>query len=251
MMKKAVLAVVLATAAASSVAQADDFNWAGWYVGGEVGQSKFVGNWTNTQAFNPTGTPYTGLAAPNDKMKSTGTTEALDVGYNWLVAPKWVAGAEFKATFANQSAQVNDIPGLDPTPGPSSSTATVKAGNGFTLKARGGYLVTPETMLYATAGVAYQKVTVGATCPADTFICNPALGTVGTSTSHNFMGWTIGLGAEQAFTNHWIGRLDYSYTSFKSFNFVALQWVSGAAFGSNASVKPTSQTISAGLSYKF
>jgi outer membrane immunogenic protein len=252
--KRFVLAAVLASAV--TVAQAENFNWAGWYVGGELGYSQLTGNWENTQAFTPGGAAYTGLAAPtSDSMRSNGMIGALDVGYNWLISPKWVVGAEGKIIISNQSNEINNIPGLDPTPDTTPghgrfSTAKVTQKNGVVLKGRAGYLFTPDSMLYGTAGVVYQQITAEATCPADTHVCNPALGTYGSSNDHNYFGWTLGVGVEHAFTDRWVGRLDYSYTAFESHDFVALQW-NPNSYGSNAKLKPSSQSLTMGVNYKF
>lgn len=254
-MKKILFAAIFASALATG-AQANDFNWAGWYAGGDLGQSEVSGNWKNTQAFDPSGAPIASTSADSENMKGNGTVGALVGGYNWIVAPMWVAGAEAKLVFSNQSTQINNIPGLDPTPDTNPgdgmfSTAKVTAGNGVVLRAKAGYLLKPETMLYGTAGVTYQNFKVEALCPKDTYVCNPGLPAQSSSSSHNYVGWTLGAGLEHAFTDRWIGRIDGAYTRFPSHDFVALQWVPGASYGSNATLSPESYTLAIGVNYKF
>lgn len=247
--------VVLLLAAIGNV-QAQDFNWAGWYAGAELGHNEFRGNWVTTQSYDPNGGSIGFASDSSNNFKSNGTVGSLTAGYNWLVQSRWVVGGEAKLTYADQKKTIDYIPGLDPTPdlNPGDgmfSTATVKAKSGGVLRARGGYLVSPATLIYGTAGVAYQEVQVEGTCPADTNVCNPALGSRGTSKSKGLWGWTLGAGVEYAFAQHWTARLDYAFTSYQKMDFVALQWEPGASFGADASIKPRSQTVTAGVSFRF
>lgn len=259
-MRKALFLALMAASAVGS-AQAQSINWAGWYVGAEVGQNEFSGNWSTTQTYSPDGSSpaatFSGTSSPTSPdMKDSGTVGAMTVGYNWLVEPRWIVGAEAKWLFGDQTKTINYIPGLDPTPDTTPgdgmfSTTTIKAKNAAMLRVRGGYLASPAMLIYGTAGLAYQRVEVAARCPADTFVCNPALGSRGTSMSKNLWGWTLGAGVEYAFAPQWTARLDYTYASYDSKDFVALQWESGASYGADARIKPRSQTMTAGVNFKF
>ncbi|HSI37506.1 MAG TPA: outer membrane beta-barrel protein [Methylotenera sp.] len=238
---------------ATSVVYADDFDWAGWYVGAELGHNELQGNWKNRQAFNPDGSvpvaTFTGLVADSSAdLNSNGTIGGINVGYNWVVLPQWVVGVEAKWLIADHDKDIDFIPGLDPS-GNSSAKITVK--DGAALKIKGGYLVNTETMLYASTGIVYQRIRTEGSCPADTFVCNPALGNRKSSDNQNYLGWTLGAGVERAFAEHWIGRLDYAYTNFESNDFTALQFENGASFGSEAKLNPDSHSLTVGVGYKF
>lgn len=251
-MKKTLL-VIMFTLIAISTAYADEFDWAGWYLGAELGHNELQGNWKNRQAFNPDGsvpiTTFTGIVADSKvDMSSNGTIGGINVGYNWLVLPQWVLGVEAKWLIAGHDKEISFIPALDPS-GNSNAKITIK--DGAALRVKGGYLVTPETMLYASTGVVYQRIKAEGSCPADTFVCNPALGNRKSDDSQNHLGLTLGAGLEHAFAEHWIGRLDYAYTNFESNDFTALQFENGASFGSDARLNPDSHSLSIGIGYKF
>ena len=250
---KEVLIVAMSNFFLLSSAQANDFNWAGWYVGTDLGHSSLDANWKNKQAFNPDGsvpltTPSGEVADSSENMNSTGTIGGINLGYNWLVNTNWVLGLEAKWLIANQDDKISTIPGLDPI-GDSYAKVTIK--DGAILKVKGGYLATPNTMVYASTGLAYQKIKTESVCPADTQICNPILGFRKSSDSQNYLGWLLGAGLEHAFTEHWVGRLDYSYTNYETNDFTALQFEDVVSFGSKARLNPESHNFSVGVGYKF
>lgn len=241
-------------------AHASGINWGGWYTGLELGQSDFKPSWKTTKAYNPDGSSpvsTTGQVANSSvSLKSTGTIGALLGGYNWVVAPKWVVGLEGQIVLSDQSKKINYIPGLDPTPDTNPndgmySTVKVSVNNGANLRARAGYLVQKGTLIYASIGIAYQQMRVKVVCPADTYVCNPSDGTQSSNHSFDLTGWTAGAGIEHAFTQHLLGRIEYSYSEFPSHNFVALQWANGRSYGADARVNPSSQMLALGLLYKF
>lgn len=247
MKKVALAALLIATTPLETLAA--DINWAGWYAGAGLGYSEVKGEWKNKQSYFTGGIPFVFPGSDqSDDMRTNGAIGSLNVGYNWVVAPRWVVGAEGSWFYADQDNKANDIPGLNPL---GASYAKFTAKDGALLKARAGYLVSPNTMLYGSAGVAYQRFRTKAVCPADTLVCNPALGTQSYSSSGSEWGWTLGFGLEHAFTNRWMGRVDYSYANFRSNNFWAMVPVAGVSHGSYAKISPTSQTLTFGLNYKF
>lgn len=58
------------------------------------------------------------------------------------------------------------------------------------------------------------------------------------------LGWTAGAGVEVAFSENWVGRLDYRYSDYGSLDYV----VGGIDEGS---VALTSHAVTAGIAYKF
>lgn len=233
-----------------SSAEADEFNWDGWYASAELGYSELQGDWKNVKAYNPDGstpmTPLSGQVAPSsNSMKARDIVGALSVGRNWLVAPKWVVGAEAKWLLSNQDKKIDDIPGLDSA---GTSTAKIKVKDGLALRTKGGYLVTPETLVYGSTGIVYQRVKTIGSCGADNFVCNPGHQT---SDSSSYWGWTLGGGVQHAFTDRLIGYADYTYTNFESNSFTALQFENGTSYGSKAKLDPDSHAITLGLAYKF
>ena len=118
------------------------------------------------------------------------------------------------------------------------------------LRARAGYLINPMILAYATGGAAFQHVEAIATCPADTTVCNPAVGTQSFSNSTNRTGWTVGGGLEAMFMRNWLARIEYRYSDLGSFSFTAIPF-SISTFGANATLSTKTQIVTAGLGYKF
>ena len=56
----------------------------------------------------------------------------------------------------------------------------------------------------------------------------------------SFTGWTVGLGAEYAFTNNWIGRVEYRYYDF-----------SDSSLDDFGDVELETNTLTVGVGYKF
>lgn len=72
------------------------------------------------------------------------------------------------------------------------------------LRARLGYAVTPDVLLYGTAGGAAQSLKI-----------RDAVG----SDSNSMLGWTAGAGADVKITEQVFGRVEYRYTDYGSADF--------------------------------
>lgn len=72
------------------------------------------------------------------------------------------------------------------------------------LRARLGYVVAPDVMIYATAGGAAKKLEVSDFAGSD---------------DNTMLGWTAGAGAEMMFNEATFGRVEYRYTDFGSDTF--------------------------------
>jgi outer membrane immunogenic protein len=108
-----------------------------------------------------------------------------------------------------------------------------------TLTARGGYLVTPQVLLYAQGGAAWTNTDI-------TF--NSAGSQVG-ELSNNRTGWTLGAGVEWMFAPHWSVFAEYNFMGFgtQSATFTGC----GGTCVVNANAKADVQDVLAGVNYKF
>lgn len=88
-----------------------------------------------------------------------------------------------------------------------------------------------RTLLFATGGIAFASVDVDIPIRAG-------------SDSDSPVGWTVGAGLEHAFTENWLGRVEYRYYDFGDVTF--FPEVDGGA-----NLDLTMHTVSVGLSYKF
>jgi outer membrane immunogenic protein len=186
-----------------------------------------------------------------------GTTARVSpyAGFNWQIAPQWVAGVEADVGFGRQTAKVTGFPfspGFGNT-GDAGDSQSVKTTWDGSLRGRLGFLVTPVTMAYATAGVAMQHFEVTSTCGVNSCVNNGFNFPVVTK-SIDKAGWTLGGGIEVALWSHWLLRAEYRYADLGSqpFSLTRNQFVVPFHFIKDrfdASMR--TQTVNFGIAYVF
>lgn len=195
------------------------YNWSGVYVGAQLGYA-----WGDSD-MEFESAPVTSNPEPD------GMLGGAYLGYNAQLSNGIVLGAEADFAFSD----LHDSDGLTaplPLPGQSFEvdvnwTAAVRARLGY---AAGRFLP------YIAGGVAFADVDhEGFSAP------NASAG----SGSDTFVGWTIGAGAEYAFTDNIIARAEYRYTDFGSEDYAETP-----NFGAH-SVDLKTNDIRLGVSYKF
>lgn len=111
-------------------------------------------------------------------------------GYNFMVSPRVVLGVEGDIAY-------NDIDN-------SAGGFNVQSDWNANIRARAGYAVFDRTLLYGTGGVAFADLS--------------AKGNGGKDDT-TAVGYTVGAGVEQAFTDRISGRVEYLYQDFGSQDF--------------------------------
>jgi outer membrane immunogenic protein len=197
-------------------------DWAGFYLGINGG-----GGWGETK-FDP---PFNGFLF-GEKNKISGGLFGGHAGYNWQYGSV-VTGLEVDFDGA-------DIKGTNGSPAffifPAGTfQRTVKFDELATARARLGYTVLPNWLVYGTAGAAWGH-------SSDTFAI-PVIGFSTTANANNF-GWTAGAGVEYKFYNNWILRAEYLH-----YDFAKTAYSFPAFIAPNAST--TIDVVRGGLSYKF
>jgi outer membrane immunogenic protein len=166
--------------------------------------------------------PYAGLSAGyafggesedesfNNSIDTDGFVGGAFAGYNWETGGI-VAGVEA------------DI-GYSGVEGDNAGTE-VESGVEGSLRARLGYVVTPDVLLYTTAGGAAKQmeVTEG-----------------GVSDDNTMVGWTAGVGTDVKITEQVFGRVEYRYTDFGDKDFDGI-----------GKVKSTDNRVTFGVGMKF
>ena len=100
------------------------------------------------------------------------------------------------------------------------------------LRARVGYVVVSDLLVYATGGMAFSNLEVVTTFPA------PG------SNSETMNGWTVGAGVAYSLTRSFFASAEYRYTGFGKFERpVAAPFI--------ARTDLESQSVRVGLSYRF
>ena len=207
----ALLALSTATLAADVVGQeppvpeavyVDAFSWTGAYIGINGGYA-----WTKGE--------FSVGGASVDEDFNGGLIGAR-AGYNWQMGNNFVGGIEVDVDHLwNKNTYV--FGGAD-----------VEAGSDWqgSARLRIGYAL-DRTLLFATGGVAI----------ANAFVKVPALGF---DESKTFTGWTVGAGIEHAFTDNWVGSVEYRYADFGS-----------ETIGNLVDVDLKQNALRVGLAYKF
>jgi outer membrane immunogenic protein len=168
------------------------YSWTGLYWGVNVGYS--WGRDKNTWTLNGVGTLV-------ESQKMDGVIGGFQSGYNYQFG-QWVLGLETDIQASGQKgSSTYFIPGLPGT----TITAEHKLPWFGTSRTRLGVLISPTTLLYGTAGVAYGQVKQ-----------NYTLSTVGFGSAFaNFKdvraGWTAGAGVEGVIGGGWTAKLEYLY----------------------------------------
>ena len=251
-MRQLALAVTLSTLAGSAASAADlpppvapprapavytpapisDYNWTGFYIGGNLGAS-----WQQGTFSDPNGNKV----STNNQFTGTGGGQ---IGVNYEFDSGVVVGAEamFDWRFNN---------------GNTSNTITL-AGTGLIPPPTGSITVNNQWLTTATAklGYAWDMLLVyvkggGAWVGSN----NPTINIngVGTtfSTSNSNWGWTVGAGVEYAFWGTWSARLEYDYVGLTNQTFTVPTTSAVLPNDQFTGNSRNVQLITAGINYKL
>src|SRR6516162_10354859 len=170
------------------------FSWTGAYVGGDFG-----GSFASTSIASAT----TGWASRS--VNPAGVMGGAYAGYNYQVSPNFVLGLE--GDFQGNHSSANFYyPTFDVAP-------NIQQNWVASLNGRLG-IAYDRALFYAIGGAAWGQGSVTVTPGIRLF--PPTLPPV--SRTANLSGWDVGAGVEYAFDPRWVGRLEYRYYDFGSFN---------------------------------
>ncbi|WP_068086280.1 outer membrane protein [Polycladidibacter stylochi] len=178
----------------------DTYDWTGAYVGGNVG-------W----GFAGVDGKGTSVGALDDN--NNGASVGVHGGYNFMVTPNIVVGAEADIQYNDINNKVGD--------------SRFSSSWNSSVRGRAGYAV-DRTLFYGTAGVAIAE-----------FEAKDA----GVKDSKTATGYTLGAGVEHALTDQLVTRVEYSYQDFGTQKFDLGSGPEKADLKENL--------VRAGLSYRF
>jgi outer membrane immunogenic protein len=237
-------------------------NWSGFTVGIAFGARWSDAQWNTTcqeTSFAPTCNVFPDRFANNNptNFNSSSFRTGLYGGYTWQVARTWVVGWEGDVAWANNNKTLAGIPGLEsPTVAgaPGGDTSSVKQTWEASIRGRGGVLVAPWVLLYATAGVAWTRLDASAHCgtafPVGWCALAGNIGRTDTASTNRF-GWTVGGGAEAMVWANWLVRAEYRYTDYGTFNYTLLQAPASNLDAFSAGLRYHTHTALVGFAYKF
>jgi len=210
-------------APAPALVYAPPIRWTGCYVGGNIG-----GAWSSVDLSGVSGVD---VSATNSGFAGGGQ---IGCDYQWGSEARWVVGFRnlLDATSLSSSTTFSTVP----------FTGDINSRTRWfdTLTARGGYLVTPQVLLYAQGGAAWTNTDI-------TFLTGSGA-QVG-EVSNDRTGWTVGGGAEWMFAPHWSVFAEYNFIGFGTQS-ATFTGCSGTCVV-NANAKADVQDVLAGVNYKF
>lgn len=172
-------------------------SWEGFYLGADIGYGMGVGQVHPTIFSGVAGAP----SIPNfDFLSGQGPVGGLLAGYNHMIAPRWLVGVEGDVSFPNITTQVNFSDVFEEL-----DASVEQRGPEYSLRGRVGYLVTPGSLLYGTAGWTWSEFTRTLTVPIAAY---------SETDKASFNGPQIGAGIETMIAPGWIARLEYLYSLY-------------------------------------
>lgn len=171
---------------------------------------------------------HAGYGFANTSVSVPGLFGFSGIGANgWLVGGKVGADYQFARRWVVGMLAEGNLQGIDTTISAGGVTVARVSGDlRWAIRARLGFLLTPETMIYATGGWSQGRTTFSLT----------GLGSAGLMTN----GWQIGGGIETRLAGNFFLHAEYVHTFTNSIGqFAPLV------------VRPTSGTVRLGLSYRF
>jgi outer membrane immunogenic protein len=271
-MKKLIAAGIFAAASWGAPALAADLplkaaplpppvtsTWSGFYVGAELGARWGTTTWTTLSVVDA-GFPITlDASSPRHYDTTASLRGGLYLGYDYQFASRWVAGAEFDWADAHKTNMQAGIPGCSilclGAPGPVADSSSVTLGWDASARARLGYLVMPNVLLYGTGGIAWQRISSSATCqfsgpdPLCPGIAGTPFATATVSTTRT--GWTLGAGIESRIAERWILRGEYRYAGFGTWNVQSNLTNDGLTTNLGYQLKISTQIATLGIAYQF
>jgi opacity protein-like surface antigen len=220
------------------------WSWSGLYIGGHVGYG-----W-GRDPFTDDVFGGKGPSAPLTGINSKGPVWGFHAGANWQ-AGAWVGGLEIDLSGTN-------IKGSSSTStffaeGEASISASITQTDKFELlgsaRARLGYLIWPDVLLYGTGGLAWTRFVQTQDQSIVLLIPDPGLITIAASQTNPSwrFGVAVGAGVEaRLWDSNWLARLEYLHYDFGDSGSFS------SSFGDSfTSGHLTVDVVRAGLSYKF
>ena len=246
-------------------------SWTGFYVGAELGAKWANSTWTATSLLDavPPGVVKTIDASSPRDYNLSGGRFGVNAGYN-VQDKMWVYGIEADIAWTDVTSTQGGFPGLlfnTLSPGPGADLTSVRMRWDASVRGRLGFLVTPELLLYATGGVAWQNIETAGTCQnsvADPLCVFSGPGNAPFLSQTNGvtrMGWTIGGGLEWKVYGNWRVRGEYRYSDFGTLSDVFFPGQPTLFFGAPArfpgvdtyrdTLRLSTSIATFGVAYKF
>jgi outer membrane immunogenic protein len=229
------------------------YSWTGWYLGVNLGDSWSSSSSTNFSGNGPTDIFFAANEFPTTLSTSPhGFVGGLQTGYNWQLSSAWVVGVETDIQFSRYQGSAVATP--SPVGFVPFTTQVTEQSDWFgTLRARLGFLVTPNVLVYGTGGLAYGQADTNFNTVATGFTLTscPSFFTCASGQASDIRtGWAAGGGVEWMLAPHWTLRGEYLYIDLGSQS-VTAGTVLPSVFAFNASATYHENIARAALNFGF
>jgi outer membrane immunogenic protein len=218
------------------------YNWTGFYAGLNGGYSWGRAN-TSITGLSPLAVLFPVPVVAPFHQNVDGGIAGGQIGYNWQVDRRWVLGVEGDIQWSGERSS-SLLTAVGPRFGSNIIGIPVPVGADFnaiitqtanlaydlrwfaTFRGRAGVLVDPQTLLYATGGLAVGEFRYSAQATTSIQVFGPGAAATtplgpplvfagaAASSSDTRVGWTAGAGIERKFSPNWSGKLEYLYMDF-------------------------------------
>jgi outer membrane immunogenic protein len=205
---------------------APSYDWTGFYIGGHIG-----GAWDHRDAeiFSSAG-----ALLASGSTNSSGVMGGGQIGFNFALAPNWIAGIEADVSGADLRNSVIGAAGLGQRDNDIDVFGTVRGRLGYAWN---------NWLLFGTGGFAWGDAHLTRTQLVGT-VNNAIPGTV-ESASAIGVGWAAGAGLEWGFARNWAARIEYLHLDLGTQSFLF------PLAAQRIDAKATIDVARFGLSYKF
>jgi outer membrane immunogenic protein len=217
-------------------------SWTGFYIFGGAGG----GLWDASS--NVISSPGGLALSRNQRLGGDGWFGTVGAGYDWQLNSSWVFGILADGQFGSIRGSI-----ADPTIGRAGFEGSEKLQTSYAAGVRLGYLVAPNVLSYVNAGYSGSEWS-GASFSALSIAADPT--TPFTTPSFHRDGFFIGGGVENNLNIFgitapgWFMKTEYRSAFYDRISLPETN-VGGAAAGFATTFKPTVQTISTSLVYRF
>jgi outer membrane immunogenic protein len=202
------------------------------------------------------------------RLSQSGLVGGFEGGYNWQPNSHWLFGLETDFSFSGMSGQASGTSTIFSSNGTTSAQATTahQDTNWYgTVRGRGGWLATPNLLLFGTGGFAYGRVADSASyvsqfpfgvvlLPGDIAVgCAANVPCLAGASSAIRTGWTAGGGAEWLLDQHWSAKVEYQFVDLgtETVRVAALVASSTTPASFNAAFRDQFDVVRLGLNYRF
>ncbi len=220
--------------------------WTGCYIDGGIGYGLWNQDHT-TNTFIPTLGAFTDTVSQTDGGR--GWLGRVGTGCDYQVAPRWVIGVLGDYDFMDLTGTNSPLE-VDGAGFP--VNAPERESGAWYVGARVGYLVAPSVLSYASGGFTQTRF------DAQTFQSNLGVPEGFGFPAQTYNGWFLGGGLETSLSDFIPGlptglylRTEYRFSEYERVNLPEIFLASGVADGNVEHTRPTVQTVTTSVVWKF